>query len=57
MIRNTCEKFTSNTSSDYIASDFLAKFNLGCDAVAKADDDAEGSTITILILYIGVELK
>ena len=52
MIRNTCGKFQSNTSSGYLENKPLhANLNLGCDA------DAGGSTIALLIYKYIVVLK
>ena len=56
MIRNTCGKFQSNTSSGYLENKPLhANLNLGCDG--DADADAGGSTIALLIYKYIVELK
>ena len=56
MIRNTCGKFQSNTSSGYLENKPLhANLNVGCDG--DADADAGGSTIALLIYKYIVELK
>ena len=48
MIRNTCGKFQSNTSSGYLENKPLhANLNVGCDG--DGDTDAGGSTIALLI--------
>ena len=58
MIRNTCGKFQSNTSSGYLENKPLhANLNVGCDGDADADADAGGSTIALLIYKYIVELK